>query len=31
MLKHSETVQLGASALGLLALTFSFVFLAFCL
>jgi len=31
MLKHSETLELGISAIALLALTFSFVLLVFCL
>jgi hypothetical protein len=31
MFKHSETVQLGASALALVAFTFVFLMLAFCL
>jgi hypothetical protein len=31
MCKHSEAVQVGAAALGLLAFTFLFLMLAFCL
>jgi hypothetical protein len=31
MLKHSDTLQLGISAIGLVALTFCFIALAFCL
>jgi hypothetical protein len=31
MLKHSEVLELGLSALGLVALTFCFIALAFCL
>jgi hypothetical protein len=31
MSRHSEVIQLGASAIGLIAFTFSVVFLAFCL
>jgi hypothetical protein len=31
MSRHSEAVQLGISALGLLAFTFGFVLLVFCL
>ena len=31
MSKHCEVIQLGISALGLLAFTFCFLVLAFCL
>jgi hypothetical protein len=31
MFKHAEVVQVGAAALGLLAFTFLFLMLAFCL
>jgi hypothetical protein len=31
MLKHSELIQVGVAALGLLAFTFLFLMLAFCL
>jgi hypothetical protein len=31
MLKHCEVFQVGAAALGLLAFTFLFLMLAFCL
>jgi hypothetical protein len=31
MLRHSEAVRLGVSAVGLVALAFGFVLLVFCL
>jgi hypothetical protein len=31
MFKHSEVVEVGVSAIGLIALTFCFAVLAFCL
>jgi hypothetical protein len=31
MHKHSETLELGVSAIGLVAFTFFFIALAFCL